>query len=128
MTDPVTITLLGPPVAYARSRYTPKKQRNTMAALRILAQQEMFERLPMEGPLQVVMLSEFPIPGSWSKKRQAAAIGQFVTTKPDLDNILKLAKDAFKAVVWRDDAQVARVGMDKIYGLQPKITITISRL
>jgi Holliday junction resolvase RusA-like endonuclease len=82
----------------------------------------------MEGPLQIVMLSAFQIPQSWSKKRQAAAIGQFVITKPDIDNILKLAKDAFKAVVWRDDAQVARVGMDKIYGLQPKIVITISQL
>src|SRR5689334_13123483 len=55
--DPVTVVLLGEPVAWARTRinksgalFTPARQRNNAAALKLAAQQVMANRLPFDGP------------------------------------------------------------------------------
>jgi Holliday junction resolvase RusA-like endonuclease len=136
MTDPVTIVLLGAPVGKGRHRttktghppYTPAKTRVVENTLASAAQVAMNGRMPLEGALSLVMLAECPIPKSWSKTKQLDALGRFVTTRPDLDNVLKLAKDAMNTVVYHDDSQVAQVRMEKYYGTQPKLVVTVSPL
>jgi Holliday junction resolvase RusA-like endonuclease len=137
MTDPVTIVLLGEPVPFAHRqtkagrRYTPSKQKNEHAALRLIAQQEMSGREPFEGALVMELLAERKIPASWSMKKKNAAILGLIrpTSKPDLDNYIKQAKDALKGVVWLDDAQVVEYKRPrKVYGKQPKLVITVSEL
>ena len=36
-------------------------------------------------------------------------------TKPDLDKLVRCAKDALTGIVWRDDSQVVAVGAMKVY-------------
>jgi Holliday junction resolvase RusA-like endonuclease len=137
MTDPVTIVLLGEPVPFAHRqtkdgrRYKPQKQANEHAALRKIAQGEMAGRLPLEGALVMALYAELKIPRSWSMKKKNAAILGLTrpTSKPDLVNIIKQAEDALNGVVWLDDAQVVEYDRPrKVYGKQPKLVITVSKL
>lgn len=53
----------------------------------------------------------------------------WVTTKKDIDNILKPLKDGLSGIVYHDDSQVCRYDrIEKVYGEQPCSIITIGRL
>ena len=45
--------------------------------------------------------------------------------KPDFDNIAKLVGDALNGLVWTDDKLIVEARVRKIYGLQPKIVLTV---
>lgn len=138
--DPITIVLMGEPVPFARMRlsrstgghYIPAPQRNAMAALRIEASNAMRQQggTLFDEPICLELLAEFPIPQSWSKKKQATALLGLIRPgkKPDLDNLCKLATDAFNSVIYRDDALICEVRARKIYSNQPKLTVTIEPL
>lgn len=138
MTRPVTISLLGSPVGFARMRlsrlgshFVPPHQRNAAAALRLAAEQAMRESdaVMFDEPVRLDLQAEFAPPASWSKrKQQAALIGLYHPPRPDLDNVYKLAADALSAVVFRDDSLVAELHARKIYGVQPKLVITVHPL
>jgi Holliday junction resolvase RusA-like endonuclease len=139
MSDPVTIILMGEPVPFARMRlskagvhFVPAKQRNTAAALRLEAQRVMQSNCAslFDEPLQMNLHAEFQIPSSWSKRKQLAAIAGEVRPgkRPDIDNLYKLAADALNSVVFRDDALIVDARLRKVYGLQPKLVVTVSSL
>ncbi len=132
--ESVVVTLYGAPVAWARARlgvrgvpFTPPRQRNNSATLRLAAQDAMAGRLPFDCPVRIELTVEFPIPPSWSKRKQAEAeCGQLMPgKKPDLSNCLKQAEDAFNAVVFRDDALIVEAVLRKTYSRQPKIAVMV---
>lgn len=129
--DRVTIIMLGEPVPWARTgtkggqRFTPAKQRNAGASLRVIAQQEMTGRTWFEGAVRLDIVCEFAIPKGRLKGKHAVAIGDGVTRRPDYDNLAKLASDALNGIVYRDDAQVVDARVRKVYGPQPKIVVDI---
>lgn len=134
MTKPLTVVLLGVPTPFARMRlgrghhFVPPHQRNAAAALRLAAEQAMREcgAVMFDEPVRMELLAEFPIPQSWSKKkRNAAILGLHSPGKPDIDNVYKLAADALTSVVYRDDCLVTELRARKIYGVQPKLVVTI---
>ncbi|HEX5321475.1 MAG TPA: RusA family crossover junction endodeoxyribonuclease [Stellaceae bacterium] len=134
----ITITRLGEPVPFARTRiaktgtlFTPDRQRSAMAELRILAWQEMAAQhggRMLDEPLRLEMLAEFSIPARWSnRQRQRAIIGEILPAKrPDIDNLFKLAADALNQIVYRDDALIVEARIRKRYSLSPKIVLTIA--
>ena len=133
MSEPVVITLMGEPVAAGRPRftisghaYTPQRTSEERAALRLAAQQQMGERLPLDGPLEVDYVAERAVPGSWSRKKQDHALLGIIQpiTRPDCDNLLKML-DALTSIVWRDDAQIVRLFFAKRYAAQPQIRVTV---
>lgn len=138
MTRPLTIVLLGEPTAWARTRvsstghlFTPARQRNTAAALRMAAQTEMTAAgiATYTEPVSVTLRAEFAVPRSWSKKkRRAGILGLIRPGRPDIDNLWKLASDAFNHVVFTDDALVAELHCEKRYSLEPKLVITVRPL
>jgi Holliday junction resolvase RusA-like endonuclease len=98
--------------------FTPDKTRNSEAVVRHFANMAM-RGLPMfDGPVEVFISMWMNPPPSWSKKRLENT--RWVTGKPDLDNCLKLISDALNGIVWRDDAQIARVSFVRRYTLQPE--------
>jgi Holliday junction resolvase RusA-like endonuclease len=141
--NPVTVVLLGEPVAFARSMFgrqengsggfavTPPKQRNAMAALRYAAQQAMTEAnhgiSVFDEPLRLDLRAEFQIPKSMSKRdRPRALTGEIRPGKrPDIDNLYKLAADALNTIVFRDDALIVEASLSKFYSDQPKVVITV---
>lgn len=50
------------------------------------------------------------------------------TCKPDLDNLIKAAKDGLKGIAWHDDSQVTIIMAKKEYGDTPGIYITINEV
>lgn len=134
---PVTITLLGNPVPSNPARrgangfrFVPKRQSDTVAAIRLVAQEAMDGQPMFDGPVKIVFVAEVPIPKSFSKKKtQLAMTGElWPTNKPDLKNLAALAEDALKGVVYQDDSLVCQHASVKRYGVQPKIVMTVSEM
>ena len=64
---------------------------------------------PLEGPIRLTLTFASIKPKSKSKK-----IVHW-TTRPDLDNFIKLVKDALNKIFWRDDSQIVEISARKIY-------------
>ena len=135
MTRTVTIEVEGPPVAKARPRvtrrgvtYTPAKTREYQGQVALAARLAMGGHAPFNGPLFTVVEVHLPVPRSWTKKKQAAALaGDLLpTARPDLDNVVKAALDGCAGVVFLDDAQVVECAALKSYSPTPKLVITVT--
>lgn len=139
----LTFTIPGEPVAKGRPRattingmarlYTPKKTANYESMVALAAQRAMgaADLSPFEGPVELSCTAVFPIPKSWTKKRLAAHAmrPEFVTKKPDIDNLLKALGDGMNGVVFADDSQIAQTGTcRKVYGAVPGVTVTVRPL
>ena len=74
----------------------------------------------------MVVYAFFPIPTSWPESdRRAAREGKrFPTGKPDWENIGKCL-DAFKNIVWVDDAQVIDGRVVKLYSSKPCLRVEV---
>src|SRR5262249_47636222 len=131
----VTVVLIGEPIPWVRTRinnrgalFTPARQRDNAAALKLAAQQAMASRLPFDCPVRVDLQAEFLIPSSWSQRNQSAALRGEVRPgkRPDLSNLCKQVEDAFNTVVFRDDALIVEYGLlRKVYSHSPKLVVTV---
>jgi len=84
-------------------------------------------RAPLSGPLWVKVIFYIAPPRSWSKKAQAAAVGTYVVSKPDLDNYVKIF-DGLNEVAWHDDSQIVKLQAVKKYSEAPGMALQIFRL
>lgn len=130
----------GEPIAKGRPRattingaarlYTPTKTVNYESLVALAAQQMMrsAELRMLTGPLHMEFRVVFGTPKSWTKKRLAAhAIRpEYVTKRPDLDNLMKALSDGMNGVVYADDCQIAQCTGRKVYGDQPGVWVTVS--
>ncbi len=137
----IELYLPGTPTPKGRGRatrtgrvYTPsatRKAEDTLAG-RAAAQLEAMPddvrpRLPLAGPLHLTVAFDMPIPSSWSQRKRTAAISESVlpTSKPDLDNLLKLVIDALNGLAWVDDSQIVGITTTKRYASTPGVTVII---
>jgi Holliday junction resolvase RusA-like endonuclease len=137
MTEPVTITLAGAPQGKGRARaflrgghighYTPEKTRSYEGMIRTAAMDAIAGRPALDEPIEFVLRAVFPVPMSWSaRKQQQALTGEIKPgKKPDLDNIAKAWNDALNGVVYRDDSLICRMALDKRYGPQALVVVTV---
>ena len=132
--QPITIVIPGPPQGKARPRfngksgvYTPSKTVAYESAIGMLAKASMRGKEPLSGPLHMDMRAVMQIPRSWSKAKQQAALSGEIrpTGKPDIDNLLKSAADGMNKIVYRDDSAIVSVHSSKVYGLQPRVVVTV---
>ena len=136
MTNAVRFHVLGEPVAKGRARsairagrimhYTPEKTMSYEAVVALKARAAMGPSSPIAGPVMLSVVATWPIPASWSKKRQQEAIGRPKTSRPDGDNVLKIVADAMNGIVWNDDAQVWNMHCTKVYGLVPGVVVEVT--
>ena len=138
--EPITINLVGPPQGKGRARaflrgghishYTPEKTRTYEGMIRVAAMEAMGNRPALDEPVEFVMRAVFPIPPSFSKKKQQQAMTNEIKPgkKPDLDNIAKAWNDALNGVVYRDDSLICRMALDKRYGPQALVVVTVRAL
>lgn len=131
---PVSIRITGHPVAKGRHRmtrsgiaYTPAKTRKWEADARMVARVEMAGRPPLTGALMCEIMVVFQAPKSWPKWKRACGYVHH-TARPDLDNVVKAAKDSMNGIVWLDDAQVVELWASKHYNDVPSVTITVVEL
>jgi Holliday junction resolvase RusA-like endonuclease len=95
--------------------------------IRTAAMEALGDRAPIDQPIEFVLRAVFPVPASWSeRKRNQAIIGDIKPgKKPDLDNIAKAWNDALNGVAYRDDALIVRSVLEKCYGPQPLVAVTV---
>lgn len=136
----ISFTIPGQPVAKGRPKfarrgnfvtaYTPAKTQSYENLVRMAAAEAMAGANPSARPIALSLSLWLQIPASWSQtKRKKAAFGAVLPTKkPDADNILKGIKDGCNGIVWRDDAQVVRITLEKRYSEQPRATVSVSEL
>ena len=133
----LAIHIPGMPVAKGRPRFTgnghvftPKKSRDWETHASWCAREIMRGRVPIGGPVTVEIIAVFPVPVSWPKWKQDAAYTDQLhhTTTPDCDNIAKAAKDAMNGIAWVDDAQVVSLQVDKRYGQEPGVYVSITTI
>lgn len=136
----VNFTVPGVPVAKGRPKfarrgkhittYTPAKTAAYEILVQISAEDAMKAdpRLCM-GPLRVDLDVVVPVPSSWSKTRQRAAMDGNIapTTRGDLDNYGKAVLDGMNGYVFNDDSQVVKLSMSKRYG-EPAVHVIVTEL
>ena len=105
--------------------YTPAQTAAYESAVAYAGHAAMNGRTLLDGPVGVKMTAVFGIPASWSKARKASALHHI--SKPDADNIAKCC-DALNGIVWKDDAQVARISVSKVYGETPGLHVFVEAL
>ena len=81
----------------------------------------------LEGRIIIKIEAYFEPPKSTSKKQTEQMLENKIspTKKPDIDNIIKIVLDALNKMAFRDDSQVTKIEVEKIYGPVEKIKVKI---
>jgi Holliday junction resolvase RusA-like endonuclease len=134
----IAFTIPSQPVAKGRPKfarrgahvvaYTPAKTASYENLVKLAATTAMCGTLPTAAPIALSVTLNLQIPASWSKKRRAAAVAGTIcaTKKPDADNVLKGIKDGCNGIVWKDDAQVVDIRLQKRYSETPGALVSVS--
>ena len=133
----IAFEIPGPPIGKGRPRafrvgnsvrmHTPEKTASYESMVKLAAHRAMKGAGLMAFPVALSLIVLHPIPKSWSKRRQDAALAgtERPTTKPDADNVAKVIADACNGVVWVDDAQVVELHVSKRYSATPGVMVEV---
>lgn len=113
----VTPTAKGRPFVGKRGAFTPVKTRNAEAEIRWLLQNANAPLL--QGAIHMVVKAFFKRPKSAPAGRVYPAV------RPDLDNVVKLVKDACNNILFDDDAQICAVTAIKVYGHPQRVELQV---
>lgn len=82
---------------------------------------------PLEGRLSVTIKAHFSIPKNTSKLKTEEMLNNTISPvkKPDIDNIAKIVLDALNKLAFKDDNQITKLNVEKIYSEEEKISIKI---
>lgn len=109
--------------------FTDPKTRSAEAWVRSRAA-DAWAGAPLAGPVTLQMSIGVAVPASWSKRKRADALSGAIwpTSKPDLDNVLKLVGDALNGIVWQDDKQIVRAEVVRRYVEAPQTVLTVAEV
>lgn len=112
---------------YTGKTYTPTKTKNYEYGIRqwFVLNYPRFEQI--ENRVNVTIIAYFDIPKSTSKKKIQEMLDGNIspTKKPDIDNIVKIVLDALNKFAFKDDTQVTKLTVEKIYAKSPKVYVKI---
>lgn len=77
---------------------------------------------PWDGPIELNLCFWMARPKSLPKSFFWA------TKKPDLDKLKRCVSDSLKGIIYLDDAQIVRSGLEKNYGDAPGVDVEIIRI
>lgn len=88
-------------------------------------------RIANDGALELLVVAYWPMTGTPLKR--GTRPGRAKTSRPDADNVAKAVADALNGVAWKDDAQVARLVVEKRHCAQDdaegaRVVVTIKPL
>ncbi len=132
-----TVVFVIPGVARGKQRpratrtgrvYTPKQTVNQEAYIKMLAATAMRGLAPFVGPLEATFSISVAIPKSFTRQqRKLIDEGNlYPTSKPDIDNVVKLLCDAMNGIVYGDDKQIVDLYVSKIYEDSASTTVMVS--
>ena len=117
------------PIPQGRPRVTrwgtfdPNKDSKNWIRLQI---REQFNE-KLECPIEVEIMFFMPIPKSTSKKKQIMMMANEIkhVKRSDLDNLYKLYTDCMTEIVYKDDSQIHKCYIEKMYSDHPRVEILI---
>ena len=122
----IHVLIPGEPCAQGRPRatvvngharmYDPKGSKSWKGSAR-LAMQAARPTPILDGPIEVWLLAVHSCPRTDYRKREPQP-RRWRDKKPDCENVVKSALDAATGVLWRDDAQIARLTVEQVTGAQ----------
>lgn len=130
----LSFTVYGKPKGKDRPRvcknghaFTTKSTKEYERLIRKTFQAKYPHWIPTSEPVKLEIYTYFPIPASWSKKKQKQAEEGLVPcmVKPDLDNIGKTI-DALNGIAFVDDKQIVEEHLFKKYSVIPRVEFVIS--
>ncbi len=145
MTDSITITVPGIPAPggskrvfiVQRTGYKPRavvtddaKRNKPWRESVAWHARDQYKGEPMVGPLFVSVW--FTMPYRKGDRRKDGTLKptapEFHTVKPDATKLWRAAEDALTGILWHDDAAISRQDILKVYGNEPGLTLTLTRL
>lgn len=130
----IEFEIFGKPMGKGRPRlsrygtYTPEKTVNYENYVKLCFINKYKDYTPTEKPLKAKITAFFEVPTSYSKKKKKELIGQPHTKKPDIDNISKIILDSLNKLAYKDDNQIAKLEVEKLYGEQAKVVLEIEEV
>lgn len=82
---------------------------------------------PLEGRLSVTIKAYFAIPKNTTKLKIGEMLSNTISPvkKPDIDNIAKIVLDALNKLAFKDDNQITKLNVEKMYSEEEKVLILI---
>lgn len=144
----IIFTIPGKPQGKARPRavrknggvymYTPLKTQAYEESVKEAFQEEAYKQhllknfpLEEEQPIWVKITAAYKIPAVAAKSKKLKMLcGKLLPTKkPDCDNIAKIICDALNKVAYRDDKQIVRLTVSKIYTYgEPYVRVRLTQV
>lgn len=113
--------------SYTGTVYTPTKTKDYeyLVEQYFLLKYPKFK--PLEGRTLVNITAIFKIPKSTGKQAEMEMLENNIspTKKPDIDNIVKIILDAMNKFAFKDDTQITKLCVEKKYGTEEKVIVTI---
>lgn len=129
------LEILGKPVGKGRPRlgrhstYTPDKTKNYEEYVKLCyINKYNIKQRPTEKPLKAKITAFFEVPTSYSNKKKKELIGQPHTSRPDIDNIAKIILDSLNGLAYKDDNQIVKLEVEKLYGEEAKVILDIEEV
>jgi Holliday junction resolvase RusA-like endonuclease len=134
----IRLDVPGAPVAKGRPRFSRQGGRAFTPAKTVQAESTLAARVytlvrehwtatawPSREAMIVDVTFVLPVPQSWPAWKRAAALESLIrpTCRPDVDNLVKLTKDALNGILWLDDSQIVGLTATKVYGDTPSTVI-----
>lgn len=114
--------------SYTGTVYTPTRTKDyeTLVEQYFLLKYPRFK--PFEGRVQVDIIANFEIPKSAKKADKELMLENKInpTKKPDIDNIVKIVLDAMNGIAFKDDTQITKLQVEKLYSTSESISVKIS--
>jgi len=81
---------------------------------------------PLQGPVALNITAQYQYTTKMAKDRKNSVLWK--TSRADLDNITKEVCDSLNMICFRDDAQVASIIAQKVWGPESLVRIAITEL
>lgn len=112
---------------YTCKAYTPENTKDYEMLIKQYFKLKYPRYVPLENRVSVKIVAQFKVPKTATKKDRALIEeGKLSPTKkPDIDNIVKIILDALNKMAFKDDNQITKIEVEKIYGEVEKIIVKI---
>lgn len=113
--------------SYTGQIYTPTRTKDYES----LVEQYFLLKYPryraLEGRAKVNIIAYFEVPKSAKKELKKQMLENKIspTKKPDIDNVVKVVLDAMNKFAFKDDTQITKIEVEKLYSDMEKLYIRI---
>lgn len=112
---------------YTGSVYTPTKTKEYEYFIKQCFKLAYPKHQILTGRVSVSIVAKFEVPKSASKSLKEKMLSGSVspTKKPDIDNVVKIALDAMNKFVFKDDNQITKLNVEKVYADKEEMIISV---